>query len=290
MKTSAKILFGSVAATFATAVLFIGFGKLLDGVAYYIIFFGVEGLFLLTAVYLATQMNQAYWKVAKSKDTLFVERRDGFYEMTDADYYTGWLKSKFGYHLLTTKSKEITTGKNIAIALDMFGPTVRAEDVAAVEAFAKEYKIQSAEEMDAVLDKWCKCAKCGWQGIPKPRTEERETEVGGIKEKETVVVGKTCQGMLKGKQCEGKDDDLKEKTPEVLVPFYKTVSLDNVKFLMKSMMNPSKAFTLVDRLARIKMGFDNKLLEFLGKCIGYGMVGMFVLIGAGLFMKFAGLS
>lgn len=290
MKTSLKILAGALALAALTTIGYMGWGTALEGWMQHIIFFGVQASFLFTSLYLAVQMNQAYWKVAKSKDTLMIERRDGFYEMTDAEYYTGWLKSKFGFHLLTSKNKEITTGKNIAIALDMFGPTVSPEQVATVEAFAKKYNIQSATELEDTLDKWHKCTKCKWEGIPEPRTETETKEVGGIEQKIEKVVGMSCGNSTAEAhhKCLATDDELETATPSVLVPFYKTISLDSVKYLMKHQMNPSKAFILTDRLARIKMGFDTKLLEFLGKMLGFGLFGLFILVGLGLLLNFAG--
>lgn len=281
MRITIKLLLGMMAGLVGSGILFFGPLPMGDLFGYFL----STTLFLASTVYLAINLRQAFWKIAQSKDVVLTQRRDGFLEMAEAEYYTGWLKTKFGYHLMTDKNKEITTGKNVAIALDMYGPTVTPEHVAAVETFAKKHDIKSPAELEDLLGKWHRCKKCQWEGIPKPKTEEKEVEVGGIKQKETVVIGKICGNP----ECKGEDKDLEQMTPEVLTPFYKTVSLEPVRLLMKHSMNPSKAAVLTDRLARIKMGMNTKMTEFILRMFGLGIAGMFLLIGMGVMLKIAGI-
>lgn len=234
-----------------------------------------------TMLYLTVNMRKAFWKVAQSKDVILIDRRDGFREMASAEYITGWLKSRFGYHLMTDKKPELTTGKMVSIGLDMYGVTIKPEEVAAVEEFAKKNNITSPGELETVLDQWYKCSKCGWEGIPGTVTTQEEVTVGGIKEIQDKIVDYKCNG----KDCDGKGENLEKITPSVLVPFYKTVSLESVRVLMKHQMNPSKTVTLVDRLAMIKRGMSEKILGFIGKMLGYGIFVLFVFVGIYLLLQ-----
>jgi len=284
MNIVTKLILGCVAGLFGTGLLFFAPLPIPGDVGPLLAYIFSIMLFMASTMYLAVNMRQAFWKIAKSNDVVLTQRRDGFLEMAEAEYYTGWLKTKFGYHLMTDKNKEITTKKNISIALDMYGPTINPEHVQAVEQFAKDNKIKSATELDSLLDKWHVCTKCKWEGIPDNKTEEKETEVGGIKQVEQIVVGKICGN---GK-CKAEGDLLEHKAPSVLTPFYKTVSLEPVRLLMKHGMNPSKAAVLTDRLARIKMGMNTKMTEFILRMFGIGIAGLFLLIGMGVFLKIAG--
>ena len=283
MRSSVKLLFGSAAVALLSSVGFIAFGAMLNGVVSYIIFFGVLAAFLAVSVVYANQLSQAFWKAVSSKNVLLVQRADGFLEMTEADYMHGWFRSKFGFHIVSDKLKEVTTGKNIALALDEYGGTAGPEDLAAVEEFAKENNIKSAQDLDLALSNWHRCEKCGWEGIPTLVTAERESDVAGIKSKQIEIVGKKCP------KCEAGDEHLVQATPTVLVPLYKTVSLENVKYLMKKKLHPGKASVLVDRLVKVKTGFNDKMLDFLGHLLGYGVFAVLVFIGIGLFLKFSGL-
>lgn len=269
-----------------TPIFIFFFTPIIDGVAWGPLFSMIASLTIIAGIggFTIVQSRQAFMKAVSGKNIVLTERRDGFFEWTKADYFTGWLKTKFGFHLMTDKRPEVTTGKNVSIAMDMYGPTITPEDVAAVEVFAKKHNIRSPVELEKLLLGWRKCDKCDWEGIPEPETETKTVTVGGISQEQEVVKTWKCGG----KGCKGKGDDLIEITPSVLVPFYKTVSLEHVKLLFKYAMNPSKAMVLVDRLLRVKSAGDESLLHFLGRMIGLGLFALLAFAGVGLMFKIMG--